>query len=83
MQHANNPVDWYPWEQKRFRKHSVESACIFVCGLCHCQDCYTVQSAAEQCNISGIKERMKPIGVLHEVQPKGEKTRCSFLSCFV
>jgi hypothetical protein len=30
LQHANNPVDWYPWGAEAFQKAQRESACIFV-----------------------------------------------------
>ncbi|KAF2071743.1 hypothetical protein CYY_006948 [Polysphondylium violaceum] len=41
LQHAHNPVDWYPWGQEAFEKAKQEDKCIFLsigyysCHWCH------------------------------------------------
>lgn len=41
LQHANNPVDWYPWSEEAFEKASSEDKMIFLsigystCHWCH------------------------------------------------
>ncbi len=41
LQHAQNPVDWYPWEEKAFKKAREEDKPIFLsvgyatCHWCH------------------------------------------------
>jgi uncharacterized protein YyaL (SSP411 family) len=43
LDHANNPVDWYPWGEEAFRKAKAESKPIFLsigyatCHWCHVQ----------------------------------------------
>ena len=41
IQHASNPVDWYPWDEKAFKKAEKENKPIFLsigystCHWCH------------------------------------------------
>ena len=41
IQHVNNPVDWYPWEDEPFQKAKMENKPIFLsigyatCHWCH------------------------------------------------
>ena len=41
LEHANNPIDWYPWEKKAFIKAKKENKLIFIsigystCHWCH------------------------------------------------
>lgn len=30
LQHANNPVDWYPWGEEAFEKTKAENKPVFV-----------------------------------------------------
>jgi uncharacterized protein YyaL (SSP411 family) len=30
LQHANNPVDWYPWGNEAFKKAKIESKPMFL-----------------------------------------------------
>jgi uncharacterized protein len=43
LQHAHNPVDWYPWGEEAFRKAKAEDKPIFLSigySTCHwCQVC--------------------------------------------
>ena len=44
LQHAHNPVDWYPWGEEAFRKAKAEDKPIFLSigySTCHwCHDCH-------------------------------------------
>ncbi|GIM27644.1 hypothetical protein CPJCM30710_03100 [Clostridium polyendosporum] len=44
LQHAYNPVDWYPWGEEAFEKAEKEDKPIFLSigySTCHwCRDCY-------------------------------------------
>ena len=33
LQHARNPVDWYPWGQEAFEKAKRENKPIFLSGM--------------------------------------------------
>ncbi len=41
LQHAHNPVDWYPWGEEAFEKAKIEDKLAFLsigystCHLCH------------------------------------------------
>jgi len=30
LQHANNPVDWYPWSEEAFQKAKIENKPVFL-----------------------------------------------------
>ena len=30
LQHANNPVDWFPWSEEAFQKAKMEDKAIFL-----------------------------------------------------
>ncbi|MBN3360804.1 hypothetical protein CF064_01150 [Clostridium botulinum] len=41
LQHAHNPVDWYPWGEEAFEKAKIEDKPVFlnigysICHWCH------------------------------------------------
>ncbi len=45
LQHANNPVDWYPWCEEAFEKAKLEDKPVFLsigystCHWCHVMEC--------------------------------------------
>ena len=45
LQHAHNPVDWYPWGEEAFEKAHAEDKPIFLsvgyssCHWCHVMEC--------------------------------------------
>ncbi len=44
LQHANNPVDWYPWGEEAFRKAGVEDKPIFLSiGYSTCHWCHVME----------------------------------------
>ncbi len=52
LQHANNPVDWYPWGEEAFEKARLESKPIFLsigystCHWCHVMERESFESEA-------------------------------------
>ncbi|GMA97774.1 thioredoxin domain-containing protein [Pelosinus sp. IPA-1] len=58
LQHAYNPVDWYPWGQEAFEKASRENKTIFLsvgyssCHWCHVmeRECFEDQEVADVLN---------------------------------
>lgn len=44
LQHANNPVDWYPWGEDAFRKALVEDKPVFLSvGYATCHWCHVME----------------------------------------
>ena len=44
LQHADNPVDWYPWSQKAFEKAKRENKPIFLSiGYSTCHWCHVME----------------------------------------
>ena len=44
LQHAHNPVDWYPWGQEAFEKAAEEDKPIFLSvGYSTCHWCHVVK----------------------------------------
>ncbi len=44
LQHANNPVDWYPWGDAAFEKARAENKCIFLSvGYATCHWCHVME----------------------------------------
>jgi hypothetical protein len=44
LQHAHNPVDWYPWGEEAFRKAKTESKPIFLSvGYATCHWCHVME----------------------------------------
>ncbi|GEK34971.1 thioredoxin domain-containing protein [Kurthia sibirica] len=62
LQHASNPVDWYPWGQEAFDRAEKENKAIFVsigystCHWCHrmAHDCFEDQEVAALLNANFI-----------------------------
>ena len=41
LQHAHNPIDWYPWGEEAFAKAREENKPIFLsCGYSTCHWCH-------------------------------------------
>ena len=58
LQHAYNPVDWYPWEPEAFKRAKVEDKPVFVsigystCHWCHVmeKECFEDESVSQVMN---------------------------------
>lgn len=43
LQHANNPIDWYPWSEEAFEKAKRENKLVFLsCGYSTCHWCHVM-----------------------------------------
>jgi uncharacterized protein YyaL (SSP411 family) len=62
LQHAHNPVDWYPWGEEAFKKARDEDKPIFLsvgysaCHWCHVmeRECFENEELAKQLNASFV-----------------------------
>lgn len=44
LQHANNPVDWYPWGEEAFAKARIEDKPVFLSiGYSTCHWCHVME----------------------------------------
>ena len=44
LQHAHNPVDWYPWSEEAFRKAKEENKLVFLSiGYSTCHWCHVME----------------------------------------
>ena len=49
QQHADNPVDWYPWGEKAFEKARKENKAIFLSiGYSSCHWCHVMEHESFQ-----------------------------------
>ena len=66
LQHAENPVDWYPWGEEAFRKARDEDKPVFLsigyssCHWCHvmARESFSDQSVADRLNRSFISVKV-------------------------
>ncbi len=56
IQHAENPVDWYPWGEEAFKKAEVEDKPIFLSiGYSTCHWCHVMaHESFENCEIAEL-----------------------------
>src|SRR5499427_8005011 len=72
LQHAHNPVDWYPWGQEAFEKARRENKPIFLSiGYSTCHWCHVMERESfENAEIAAIINRyFVPIKVDREERP--------------
>jgi uncharacterized protein YyaL (SSP411 family) len=72
LQHARNPVDWYPWGEEAFTKARVEDKPIFLSiGYSTCHWCHVMEHESfEDPGIAAIlNEHFVPIKVDREERP--------------
>ena len=57
LQHANNPVDWYPWGEEAFKKAREENKPIFLSiGYSTCHWCHVMEKESfENKNIAKLR----------------------------
>ena len=58
LQHAHNPVDWYPWGEEAFAKARKENKPIFLSiGYSTCHWCHVMERESfEKRKVGGISE---------------------------
>jgi len=59
LQHANNPVDWYPWSEEAFQKAKIENKPVFLSvGYSTCHWCHVMaHESFEDAEVASILNR--------------------------
>jgi uncharacterized protein len=82
LQHAGNPVDWYPWGPEAFEKARSESKPIFLSiGYSTCHWCHVMERESfESEQIAGILNRsFVPVKVDREERPDVDRIYMTFV----
>ncbi|RIA87673.1 hypothetical protein C1645_827460 [Glomus cerebriforme] len=82
LQHADNPVDWYPWGEEAFKKAREENKLIFLSvGYSTCHWCHVMaHESFENENIAKImNENFVNVKVDREVQPDVDRMYMIFV----
>src|SRR3982750_2599023 len=82
LQHANNPVDWYPWGDEAFEKAAREDKPVFLsigylpCHWCHVMERESVENEA----LAGVlNEHFVAIKVDREERPDVDRVYMLFV----
>ncbi|KAL0487171.1 DUF255 domain-containing protein [Acrasis kona] len=81
LQHAHNPVDWYPWGQEAIEKAKNESKPIFLSvGYSTCHWCHVMEREIENEQIASIMNKhFVNIKVDREERPDVDRVYMSFV----
>ena len=82
LQHANNPVDWYPWGEEAFEKARAEDKPIFLSiGYSTCHWCHVMEHESfENDIIAGLlNQHFVPIKVDREERPDVDRIYMMFV----
>jgi len=82
LQHAHNPVDWYPWGEEAFEKARAENKPIFLSiGYSTCHWCHVMEHESfESDEIAGLLNRdFVPIKVDREERPDVDRIYMTFV----
>jgi len=82
LQHASNPVDWYPWGEEAFEKARSENKPIFLSiGYSTCHWCHVMERESfENEHIAALlNERFVPIKVDREERPDVDRLYMLFV----
>ncbi|XP_030840425.1 spermatogenesis-associated protein 20-like [Strongylocentrotus purpuratus] len=82
LQHASNPVDWYPWGQEAFDKARVENKLIFLSvGYSTCHWCHVMERESfENVDIGKLmNEHYVSIKVDREERPDVDRVYMTFI----
>jgi len=77
LQHANNPVDWYPWGQEALQKAQIENKLIVISiGYAACHWCHVMEHESfEDATVAQVmNEHFISIKVDREERPDIDKT---------
>src|SRR2546421_5624786 len=72
LQHAQNPVDWYPWGEEAFAKARAEDRPVFLSiGYSACHWCHVMEreSFEDEATARALNERFVSIKVDREERP--------------
>lgn len=76
QQHAQNPVDWYPWGEEAFEKARIENKAIFLSiGYSSCHWCHVMEheSFEDEATAKILNEHFVAIKVDREERPDIDK----------
>jgi uncharacterized protein YyaL (SSP411 family) len=82
LQHANNPVEWYPWGDEAFSKARTEDKPIFLSiGYSTCHWCHVMEHESfENDSIAGVlNEHFVPVKVDREERPDVDRVYMTFV----
>ncbi len=82
LQHAHNPVDWYPWGAEAFEKARAENRPIFLSiGYSTCHWCHVMERESfENDQIAGLLNRdYVPVKVDREERPDVDRIYMTFV----
>jgi len=82
LQHADNPVDWFPWGDEAFRKAAAEDKPIFLSiGYSTCHWCHVMahESFENDAIAAILNERFVPIKVDREERPDVDRVYMTFV----
>ena len=82
LQHAQNPVDWFPWGDEAFAKARAEDKPIFLSiGYSTCHWCHVMEHESfEDAAIAAVmNERFVPIKVDREERPDVDRVYMTFV----
>ena len=82
LQHANNPVDWYPWGDEAFARARADDKPIFLSiGYSTCHWCHVMEheSFEEQAVAAMLNEHFVSIKVDREERPDVDRVYMSFV----
>jgi uncharacterized protein YyaL (SSP411 family) len=82
LQHANNPVDWYPWGDEAFVRARAEHKPIFLSiGYSTCHWCHVMaHESFENATVASIlNEQFVPIKVDREERPDVDRVYMTFV----
>ena len=82
LQHANNPVDWFPWGEEAFQKAQAEDKPIFLSiGYSTCHWCHVMEreSFENDAVAAVLNERFVPVKVDREERPDVDRVYMTFV----
>jgi uncharacterized protein len=82
LQHANNPVDWYPWGEEAFEKAARENKPIFLSiGYSTCHWCHVMEheSFEDEATARTLNQYFVPVKVDREERPDVDRVYMLFV----
>jgi uncharacterized protein YyaL (SSP411 family) len=82
LQHANNPVDWYPWGEEAFEKAARENKPIFLSiGYSTCHWCHVMEheSFEDETVARFLNQHFVPVKVDREERPDVDRVYMLFV----
>src|SRR3954468_15994584 len=82
LQHAHNPVDWYPWGEEAFAKARTEDKPIFLSiGYSTCHWCHVMEHESFESDAIAtvLNQKFVPIKVDREERPDVDRVYMTFV----